>query len=98
MLNGKFSDDSFLYRLLCYSNRVQASIQNWREMRYAISGCGAHSIPPQKTVYEKRIGPESPDAGFEVVATISFVSILFPLMLYSRLKAATEKDFDPMLV
>lgn len=38
------------------------------------------------------------EAGFEVVETISFVSVLFPLMLYSRLKAATEKNFDPLQI
>ncbi|MEE8206562.1 MAG: class I SAM-dependent methyltransferase [Nitrospinaceae bacterium] len=35
-------------------------------------------------------------AGFEIVETISFVSLLLPLMLVSRLRTVSEKDLDPM--
>lgn len=36
-------------------------------------------------------------AGFEIVDSASFVSLLLPLMLLSRLRAKSkEKDFDPM--
>ena len=35
-------------------------------------------------------------AGFEIVDTTSFVSLLLPLMLLSRLKNVSKKDFDPM--
>ena len=35
-------------------------------------------------------------AGFEVLETISFVSLLLPMMYLSRLKNDSKKDFDPM--
>jgi len=35
-------------------------------------------------------------AGFEIIATISFVSLLLPMMVLSRLKNSSQKDFDPM--
>ena len=36
------------------------------------------------------------NAGFEIVETVSFVSLLLPLMLLSRLKMVSEKELDPM--
>ena len=35
-------------------------------------------------------------AGFEIVEIISFVSLLLPILLMSRLKKESKKDFDPM--
>jgi len=35
-------------------------------------------------------------AGFEIVETFSFVSLLLPVMLLSRLKNVSKKDFDPI--
>jgi SAM-dependent methyltransferase len=35
-------------------------------------------------------------AGFEIVETISFMSFLLPVMLLSRLKNISKKDFDPI--
>jgi len=35
-------------------------------------------------------------SGFEIIETISFVSLLLPMMFLSRLKNVSKKDFDPM--
>ncbi len=36
------------------------------------------------------------EAGFEIIETISFMSLLLPAMLLSRLKNTSKNDFDPM--